>query len=101
MRSDSLTKRVLLLPVAIMLAVVCCGALIIGKPLRPATKKAAFGKTLDGKQVDIYTLTNSHGAEARIINYGGIVVSLKVPDRNGNFDDVVLGYDSMDGYNKQ
>ena len=59
-----------------------------------------FGKMPDGTAVDIYTLRNASGVEARITNYGGIVVSLKVPDRNGKFDDVVLGYDTLDGYLK-
>src|SRR3989441_5419349 len=63
-------------------------------------KKESFGKTSDGQGVDIYTLTNSHGVEARIINYGGIVTSLKVPDRNGKLDDVVLGFDNLDDYLK-
>src|SRR5204862_5708423 len=49
---------------------------------------------------DIYTLTNSHGVEAKIMNYGGIVTSLKVPDRNGRLDDVVLGFDNLDAYLK-
>src|SRR6266581_4455037 len=57
--------------------------------------KERFGDTLDGKGVDIYTLTNSHGVDARIINYGGIVTSLKVPDRNGKLDDVVKGFDKV------
>ena len=57
--------------------------------------KAAFGETPDGQKVDIYTLRNDKGAEARICNYGGIVVSLKVRDRNGKLGDVVLGYDSL------
>ena len=57
-----------------------------------------FGKTLDGTPVELYTLRNSHGMEACIMTYGGIVQSLKVPDKNGNFGDVVLGYDSVDGY---
>jgi aldose 1-epimerase len=60
--------------------------------------KEPFGKTLDGRRVDIYTLRNTNGVEARIMTYGGIVVSFKVPDRKGHFDDVVLGYDSLDGY---
>ncbi len=60
--------------------------------------KAPFGKTLDGKRVDIYTLANSNGVEARICNYGGILVSLKAPDRHGQMGDVVLGYDDLDGY---
>src|SRR5947209_4527717 len=63
-------------------------------------KKESFGKTSDGQGVDIYTLSNSHGVEAKIMNYGGIVTSLKVPDRKGKFDDVVLGFDNLDAYLK-
>jgi aldose 1-epimerase len=57
-----------------------------------------FGKTPDGVEVHVFTLTNSKGVEARIINYGGIVLSLKVPDRAGKMGDVVLGYETLDGY---
>jgi aldose 1-epimerase len=63
-------------------------------------KKESFGRTSDGQNVDIYTLTNSRGTEVKIINYGGIVTSLKVADRNGKFDDIVLGFDNLDGYLK-
>jgi aldose 1-epimerase len=59
-----------------------------------------FGKTPEGQNVDIYTLTNSRGAEAKITNYGGIVTSLKVPDRTGHLSDVVLGFDNLDAYLK-
>ena len=59
--------------------------------------KQPFGKTADGTPIDIYTL-KSGSLEARITNFGGIVVSLKVPDRKGYSADVVLGYDSLDGY---
>jgi len=62
--------------------------------------KQPFGKTVDGVAVDIYTLKNANGVEARITTYGGIVVSLRVPDQKGKFDDVVLGYDNLDGYLK-
>ena len=48
--------------------------------------------------MDIYTLRNTNGMEARIMTYGGVLVSLKVPDRSGNLGDVVLGFDSLDGY---
>jgi aldose 1-epimerase len=59
--------------------------------------KQSFGKTPDGTAVDIYTL-KSGAIEARIITYGGIVQSLKVPDKSGKSADVVLGFDSIDGY---
>ena len=62
------------------------------------THKRAFGKTGDGKQVDLYVLTNKNGVEADVTNFGAAVVSLKVPDRHGKTDDVVLGYDDLDGY---
>ena len=61
-------------------------------------QKQSFGKTEDGQQVDLYILTNKNGMEAAITNYGGTVVSLIIPDRNGKRDDVVLGYDTLDGY---
>ncbi len=60
--------------------------------------KERFGKTLDGIEVYVYTLKNAGGMEARITNYGGILISLKVPDRSGKLDDVVLGYDSLSQY---
>ena len=60
-----------------------------------------FGQTPDGQQVELYTLRNSKGAEAKISTYGGIVTSLKVPDRNGKFTDVVLGYGNLAGYLKE
>jgi aldose 1-epimerase len=61
-------------------------------------QKQSFGKTKDGQQTDLYLLTNKNGVEAAITNYGGTVVTLKVPDRNGKFDDVVLGYDKVEDY---
>ena len=60
--------------------------------------KVDFGKTPDGKAVEIYTLRNARGAEARIMTYGGIVQSLIVPDKHGKLADIVLGYDTLDGY---
>lgn len=63
-------------------------------------KKEAFGKTPDGRNVDLYTLTNANGLKADITNYGAIVTSLHVPDRNGNPTDIVLGYDTLDEYIK-
>lgn len=62
--------------------------------------RAPFGKTPGGEAVELFTLRNAAGIEARIANYGGIVTHLLVPDRSGKFGDVVLGYDSLDGYLK-
>jgi aldose 1-epimerase len=61
-------------------------------------QKQSFGKTEDGQTVDLYILTNKNGVEAGITNYGGTVVWLKAPGRDGKRDDVVLGYDTVDGY---
>jgi aldose 1-epimerase len=62
--------------------------------------KAPYGTTPDGKAVDIYTLRNSKGAEARIITYGGTLVSLTMPDKRGTYGDVVLGCNSLGDYEK-
>ncbi|MBN1417268.1 MAG: galactose mutarotase [Planctomycetes bacterium] len=63
-------------------------------------EKQAFGKTPDGQAADLYTLTNANGVRMRVTNYGGIIVSLEVPDRAGKPDDVVLGYDKLEDYIK-
>lgn len=60
-----------------------------------------FGTMPDGTPITMYQLRNQNGATASIINYGGIVVSLRVPDRDGNFGDVVLGYDTLAEYLKE
>lgn len=59
-----------------------------------------FNAVVDGKQVKLYVLVNARGAEACITNYGGRVVSLMVPDRDGKLTDVELGYDNIDDYVK-
>ena len=68
--------------------------------IHAATKisKADFGKTKDGVAVQIFTLTNASGMELKISTYGGVIVSLKTPDRTGAMGDIVLGFDSLDGY---
>ena len=63
-------------------------------------KKEIFGRTPDGEKVESYELTNANGLEARIITFGAAVVSLRVPDRAGRMADVVLGFETMDGYAK-
>src|ERR671938_134031 len=60
-----------------------------------------FGEMPDGRKVKLYTLANEHGLEARIMNYGGTLVSLRAPDRNGIHADVVLGFDEFAPYLSQ
>ena len=64
----------------------------------PNLSSADYGTTPEGENVRIHTLTNTAGIEVRVITYGGIIVSLRTPDRDGNFDDIVLGFDSLEGY---
>ena len=68
---------------------------------KPTVAQQPYGKLADGTEVTQFTLTNKQGVEAQIINYGGIVTALKVPDRNGKLGDVVLGYDNLAGYLKE
>src|SRR6185436_1437306 len=84
----------------VLVAVLWLLALALVAHAQAGITKTSFGKTDAGENVDLYTLRNTHGVEATITNYGGIVVSLKVPDRNGKFDDVVLGFKDLDGYLK-
>ncbi len=67
-------------------------------PSMPAVERAPFGTSPDGQAVEIFTLKNAAGVEVRAINYGGIITSIKTPDRNGTMADIVLGFDAMDGY---
>ena len=63
-------------------------------------KKNYFGVLPNGGKVDIYYMKNTKGIELKIMNYGGAIVSAIVPDKNGNFADIVLGHDSFQGYLK-
>jgi aldose 1-epimerase len=83
---------------AVIVACILLTCSLGGAEAKKTMKKEPFGKTEDGQQVDLYTLSNKNGMEAAITNFGGIIVSLKVPDRTGKLDDVVLGYDQLDGY---
>lgn len=65
-------------------------------PKLPAA--SAFEKTINGRQTHLYILKNKNGVEAAITNYGGRIVSLLVPDKDGKMTDVVLGFDNVDGF---
>lgn len=61
---------------------------------------APYGVTPNGDAVDLHTLTNASGVEVALLTLGGIIVTVRVPDRNGDFDDVVLGCDSLADYQR-
>lgn len=61
-------------------------------------QEEAFGTLDDGREVSLFTLTNSNEMEVKITNYGGIITSIRTPDANGNLDNVVLGFESLDKY---
>jgi aldose 1-epimerase len=64
----------------------------------PQVTRALFGRLPDGRDVELFTVTNRHGIEVRAMTYGAIITSIKTPDRDGTFADIVLGFDSLSGY---
>ncbi len=86
--------RHLLSGLALSMMIASGGALAAGL----SSEQKPFGKTNDGTAVEQYILRNSHGMQATVITYGGVLQSLKVPDKNGKVDDVVLGFDDVQGY---
>lgn len=90
---------------SLLLLMVGLGVLLLFESMSNAApqlqiRKQPFGATAEKKTVDLYTLTNINAVEVGIMTYGGIVVSLKVPDRSSNLQEVTLGYHSLDGYLK-
>lgn len=85
--------------VSLSIIVLLLGGMVIAQSTssKPGVQEQSFG-TQDGRQVNLYTLTNSHGVEIKAMNYGGIILSIKVPDRKGQIADIVLGHDKLEGY---
>lgn len=90
-------------------AALATGAVAIGGCSRPASEgpvqtpspvltQAPFDQTKENQVVDMITLKNSKGVELKILTYGGIIMSLRTPDRTGAFDDIVLGFDDLKSY---
>jgi aldose 1-epimerase len=61
-------------------------------------KKEFFGMTPEGQEVSRFVMVNKNGLEVHVINYGAIITHLKTPDKNGKMEDIVLGYDKLEGY---
>src|ERR1019366_10163390 len=68
------------------------------KLVQPSFSHQSWGHTPDGSPVEIYSLRNAKGMEVRVTTYGAAIVSLTAPDRDGHMADVVLGFDSIEGY---
>lgn len=85
--------------VSLSIIVLLLGGMLVAQSTssKPGVQEQPFG-TQDGRQVNLYTLTNSHGVEIKAMNYGGIIISIKVPDRKGQIADIVLGHDKLEGY---
>ena len=79
--------------------VITIGGLLVAQQnkSKAGVEQERFGAR-DGRPVILYTLKNSHGMEVRAMNYGGIIQAIRVPDRKGNFADIVLGHDTAEGY---
>jgi aldose 1-epimerase len=88
-------------PIPTLAAAACLAAVFTmsSASASPSVTSKPFG-TVDGQPVELYTLRNEKGAEATITNFGGIVVSLTMPDKNGKMIDVVHGCDNVDSYAK-
>jgi len=86
--------RIITLALLAVFAFASCNQKISKTVIKPE----AFHKMVDGKQVELFTLKNKNGLEIAITNYGGRIVSLMVPDKSGKMEDIVLGYETIDGY---
>jgi aldose 1-epimerase len=87
-----------LLCVLILFGEVSLAGSLSSQGMRGTIRKQSFGKTASGEQVDLYSLTNKKGMEVSITNFGATVVTLRVPNRAGKPADIVLGYDTLQGY---
>lgn len=101
-RASRARRRGLLAAVLLLSPIACMNS---DQPKSTSASKATlvrspFGVLPSGDSVHVYTLTNTSGIEMKVIDYGGLVISLKTPDKTGAMGDIVLGYDNIDGYLK-
>jgi aldose 1-epimerase len=81
-----------------LIAVMALAGPLLAQTTAPEAQKQSFGRMADGKEVYLYTLRNASGMEVTITNFGGRITSIRVPDKTGKLDDVVLGFASLAGY---
>lgn len=99
-KRNQIINPLLILTLIIMLLTSCQQSKTNNSTDSIAIEQASFGILKDGQAVEIYTLKNSNGMTLCVTNYGGTIVSWTAPDRNGKFEDIVLGCDSLTGYLK-
>ncbi len=92
------SSRFVYVALVVALAIVMVGAAPTTGMAAGTIEKRPYGKTVDGRAVDEYTLTNARGMEVKIITYGGIITSVKVPDRHGKIANVALGFAKLADY---
>ena len=92
-------NRLALTAIGALLLGACAVASQSGAPATtPGAAPTAFGTLSSGQRAELFTLRNAHGIEVQLTNYGGIITSLKTPDRAGHFSDIVLGFDNLAAY---
>jgi len=86
-------------PAALSITLLCLASCARqDSPMPRSITTVPFGTTTTGEVVDLFTMTNANGIEVRAITWGGIILSIKTPDRDGRWDDIVLGFDSLEPY---
>jgi len=100
-----LKEKAAMLPVLMVVLALCQmlqgsdgGQADVTVAVKAGVTRQPFGKTAEGTAVDIFALTNRNGVQLQATTYGGIITSVRVPDRRGTFADVVLGFDTLDPY---
>jgi len=89
--------KALIIPALGALLLVACNS-SENKTETSSSKVESYGKLPDGREAQIFTLTNKNGVKARITDYGAILVSLEIPDKDGTLADVTFGYDTLEGW---
>ncbi len=92
------TRNIILGTAALLVSLSSCVSFLNKSKGNMGITSEPWGNTGDGKHVELFTLENKNGLQAKIASYGGIIVSLKVPDKNGALGDVVLGFDKLADY---
>lgn len=91
-------KKPILLISALAIALASCQKPVEMNASDSGLKEEVYGKTPDGREVKIFTLENSNGLRARVTEYGAILVSMEVPDKDGKLADITHGYDTLEGW---